>query len=76
MVCCRVLGQGLGGSCPLCPWKELAHEARALKRVFRDFGCLLEDPIWTMGFLSFTSIIEVRITPSGVYDVKKGRVIF
>jgi len=29
-----------------------------------------------MRFLSFTSIVEVRITLSGVYDVKKGKVIF
>jgi adenine deaminase len=29
-----------------------------------------------MGFLSFTSIVEVRITLSGVYDVKRGKVIF
>jgi adenine deaminase len=55
---------------------ELAREVEKLKRAFRDFGCPLEDPIWTMGFLSFTSVVEVRITPSGVYDVKKGRVIF
>ena len=55
---------------------ELAREVEKLKRVFRDFGCPFQDPIWTMGFLSFTSIIEVRITPSGVYDVKKARVIF
>jgi adenine deaminase len=58
------------------PIGELAREVERLKRVFRDFGCSLEAPIWTMGFLSFTSIIEVRITPSGVYDVRKGKVIF
>jgi len=57
------------------PIGELAREVEKLKRVFRDFGCLLEDPIW-MGFLSFTSVVEVRITPPGVYDVKKGKVIF
>jgi adenine deaminase len=29
-----------------------------------------------MGFLSFTSIVEGRITLSGIYDVKRGRAIF
>jgi adenine deaminase len=58
------------------PIRELAHEVGKLKRVFRDLGCPLEDPIWTMGFLSFTGVVEVRITLSGVYDVKKGRVVF
>jgi adenine deaminase len=66
----------IGGIMSPLPMGELAREVEKLKRVFRDFGCPLEDPIWTMGFLSFTSIVEVRITPSGVYDVKKGRVIF
>jgi adenine deaminase len=66
----------IGGIMSPLPMEELAREVEKLKGVFRDFGCPLEDPIWTMGFLSFTSIVEVRITPSGVYDVKKGRVIF
>jgi adenine deaminase len=65
----------IGGIMSPLPINELARGVEKLKSVFRDFGCPLEDPIWTMGFLSFTSIVEVRITLSGVYDVKKGRVI-
>jgi adenine deaminase len=75
----RILGElplPIGGIMSPLPIRELVREVNKLKRVFRDFGCPLEDPIWTMGFLSFTSIVEVRITPSGVYDVKKGKVIF
>ncbi len=66
----------IGGTMSPLPIKELAQEVNKLKRVFWDFGCPLEDPIWTMGFLSFTCIVEVRITLSGVYDVKGGKVIF
>lgn len=66
----------IGGTMSPLPIKELAQEVNKLKRVFWDFGCPLEDPIWTMGFLSFTSIVGVRITLSGVYDVKGGRLIF
>jgi adenine deaminase len=66
----------IGGIMSPLPINELAHGVEKLKSVFRDFGCPLEDPIWTMGFLSFTSIVEVRITLSGVYDVKSGKVIF
>ncbi|MFB0508108.1 MAG: adenine deaminase C-terminal domain-containing protein [Thermodesulfobacteriota bacterium] len=66
----------IGGTMSPLPIRELAHEVGKLKRVFRDLGCPLEDPIWTMGFLSFTGVVEVRITLSGVYDVKKGRVVF
>jgi adenine deaminase len=65
----------IGGTLSPLPMNELAREVEKLKRVFRVFGCPLDDPIWTMGFLSFTSVVEVRITPSGVYDVRKGRMI-
>ncbi len=66
----------IGGIMSSLPIRELAREVEKLKSVFREFGRPLEDPIWTIGFLSFTSIVEVRITLSGVYDVKRGRVIF
>jgi adenine deaminase len=66
----------IGGTMSPLPVRDLAQEVKKLKRVFWEFGCRLEDPIWTMGFLSFTSIVEVRITLSGVYDVKAGKVIF
>jgi hypothetical protein len=32
--------------------------------------------LWTMGFLTFTSVLGGRLTVSGVYDVKKGEVIY
>jgi len=66
----------IGGIMSPLPMKKLAGEVEKLKAVLRNFDCRLEDPIWTMGFLSFTSIVEVRITLSGVYDVKRGRVVF
>lgn len=66
----------IGGTMSPLPIRELAREVGKLRRVFGDLGCPLEDPLWTMGFLSFTGVVEVRITLSGVYDVKKGRVIF
>jgi len=66
----------IGGTMSPLPIRELAREVQKLKSLFWDFSCPLEDPIWTMGFLSFTSIVQVRITLSGVYDVKEGKVIF
>lgn len=55
---------------------ELAEELRKGNKVFRERGSKLDDPLWTICFLTFTSIVELRITVSGVYDVKKGRIIF
>jgi adenine deaminase len=66
----------IGGTMSPLPIGQLAREIGKLKGVFRDYGCPLEDPLWTMGFLSFTGVVEVRITLSGVYDVKSGKVIF
>jgi len=55
---------------------ELADELRKGNKVFREKGSKLDDPLWTICFLTFTSIVELRLTVSGVYDVKKGRIIF
>lgn len=56
--------------------RELAEEFKKGNDVFKKRGSKLDDPLWTMGFLTFTSIIELRLTVSGVYDVKKGAIIF
>jgi adenine deaminase len=55
---------------------ELAEELKRGNNIFKAKGSILDDPIWTMGFLTFTSIVELRITVSGVYDVRKGTIIF
>ena len=43
----------IGGIMSPLPINELARGVEKLKSVFGNFGCPLEDPIWTMGFLSF-----------------------
>ena len=55
---------------------DLAREINALNRTFRDMECNLEDPLLTLSFLSFTSIVDLRITVSGVYSVKDQKVVF
>ena len=55
---------------------ELATELAKVKEVIRHLGSPLEDPFLTMSYITLTSIIELRLTVSGVYDVKKGRIIF
>lgn len=61
----------------MAPWKipRLARELDKLTGVLKKAGCPLEDPLWTLGFLSFTSLIELRITFSGVYEVKTGKIL-
>lgn len=59
-------------------WKvsRLAKGMAQMTAVLKKAGCPLEDPLWTLGFLSFTSLIELRITFSGVYEVKTGRILY
>lgn len=55
---------------------KLAKEIEGVTRTLMESGCPLDDPLWTLGFLSFTSLIELRITFSGVYEVKTGKVLY
>ncbi len=55
---------------------ELAEELKKANDLLRERGSRLEDPLWTVGFLTFTSIVELRLTVSGVYDVKKASIVF
>jgi adenine deaminase len=55
---------------------ELADEIIETNQTLWDLGSPLDNPLWTLVFLSFTSVLKLRITYSGVYDVKEGKVIF
>jgi adenine deaminase len=66
----------LGGICSLGTVQETANQMRELHQALWDLGCKLPYPMWTFGFLSFTSILALRITYSGVYDVRRGEIVF
>ncbi len=66
----------VGGMMSPLPMGDLARELIALGRLLNEKGATLPDPLWTFVFLSFTSILHLRITISGVYDVKKGEIIY
>ena len=55
---------------------EIGSAYENLNAIIKATGSMLDDPIWTTCFLTFTSIIELRITVSGTYDVKKGSIVF
>ena len=55
---------------------ELANEIIETNQVLRNLGSPLDNPLWTLVFLSFTSVLQLRITYSGVYDVREGKIIF
>ena len=65
-----------GGMMSSQSMEEIARALRDLRGILRDQGSKLPDPVWTYGFLSFTSILRLRITISGVYDVQKGVILY
>ncbi len=66
----------VGGVCSRKEVPDLAHEITTLHSVLATSGCTLTYPLWTLGFLTFTSVLKVRLTYQGVYDVKDEKIIF
>ena len=65
-----------GGTMSLAPVGELGQVLQRGNELLRSLGSRLDDPIWTIGFLTFTSIVELRLTVSGIYDVRRGNIVF
>lgn len=66
----------VAGTMSLGSLEETAKELVDFNQVFRSMGCELEEPLWTLAFLTFSPLIELRMTISGVYDVKQGKIVF
>jgi adenine deaminase len=66
----------LGATMSALPIEALGRELTGVKEILRGLGSRLADPFLTMSYLTLTSIIELRLTVSGVYDVKKGGILF
>lgn len=56
--------------------KEVAGELTAVNNAIRARGSALDDPFLTISYLTLTTIIELRLTVAGVYDVKKASIVF
>jgi adenine deaminase len=56
--------------------KDIAREITGVNTMIRDRGSMLDDPFLTISYLTLTTIIELRLTVSGVYDVKKAEIVF
>jgi len=56
--------------------EDVATQMGAMKAVLREMGCPLEDPVFTLGFLSFSALPWIRLTPSGLLDVKNREILY
>lgn len=65
----------IGGLMSVGSLEDIAAQMEAMKAVLRDMGCPLEDPVFTLGFLSFSALPWIRLTPSGLLDVRKREIL-
>ena len=66
----------IGGLMSVEPVEELAAQIERMNGLLRGMGCSLENPIFTIGFLTFSTLPWMRLTPQGVWDVKEGRSVW
>jgi adenine deaminase len=66
----------LGGLMSLEPLEGLSSQIERLNGLLRKLGCPLESPVFTVGFLTFSALPWVRLTPRGVRDVRSGQTIW
>jgi adenine deaminase len=66
----------IGGLMSAGSLEDIATQMGAMKTILREMGCPLEDPIFTLGFLSFSALPWLRLTPSGLLDVKNREIIW
>ena len=66
----------IGGLMSAEPLGELAGQVERMNRLLQKMGCVLENPIFTIGFLTFSMLPWTRLTPDGVRDVKSGQTIW
>lgn len=66
----------IGGLMSAEPLGRLADQIETMNRLLQEMGSFLENPIFTMGFLTFSMLPWTRLTPDGVRDVKSGQIIW
>jgi adenine deaminase len=65
-----------GGTMSRLAIPALAEELKKVTALLNKRGSALTEPLLTIGFLTLTSIVALRLTVSGIYDVKAGGIIF
>ncbi|MFY4776982.1 adenine deaminase C-terminal domain-containing protein [Metabacillus sp. RGM 3146] len=66
----------LNGGASALDMPILIEQVRKLDYLLRERGYRFDDPIYSLFFLSSTHLPYIRITPRGIYDVKKKTILF
>ena len=65
----------IGGIISEEPVAALAENLDRIKRMLKDLGSLLEDPLLTLQALTFTAIPALRLRERGLVQVKTGQIV-
>ncbi|MFZ5649275.1 MAG: adenine deaminase C-terminal domain-containing protein [Bacillota bacterium] len=55
---------------------ELAQNILMVEEKLLEMGCTLENPLVTLGFISFSGLPFARMTPRGLLDIKNNKIVF
>ncbi len=66
----------IGGLMSVDSLEDLSAQITSMDRTLKHMGCSLENPIFTIGFVTFSALPWLRLTPKGLWDVKEGRIIW
>jgi adenine deaminase len=66
----------IGGVMSVEPLGVLSGQISRMNGILQEMGSHLDNPVFTIGFLTFSTLPWIRLTPSGLYDVKSGRVVW
>jgi adenine deaminase len=66
----------IGGLMSAGSLEDVATQMGTMKAILREMNCPLEDPVFTLGFLSFSALPWIRLTPSGLLDVKNREILY
>ncbi len=56
--------------------KTFASQMKQVRKDLKKLGCLLEDPFYTIHFLTMSGLPYLRILPGGILDVVKKEFVF
>ncbi|EIT84887.1 adenine deaminase [Fictibacillus macauensis ZFHKF-1] len=66
----------LAGGMSSASMEEMIESEKGLVKALRERGYSFEDPIYSLLFFSSTHLPYIRITPVGLFDVKKKVILF
>ncbi len=66
----------IAGTQPKEDIKTFASQIKQARRELKQLGCFLEDPFYTIHFLTMSGLPYLRILPGGILDVVKKEFVF